>query len=128
MPLADMGGLVAQPLQDGVIVGQAVAVGVARHVVDDAVPAGVLAGDDRGAVGRAERRRMERLGEHRALVADAVDVRRLHVGMAADAELVEPEVVDQDDDEIGLALACHDAFPTPRAKHAACRNHASGRS
>ena len=33
---------------------------------------------------------------------DAVDVRRLHVGMAADAELVEPEIVDQDDDQVGF--------------------------
>ena len=116
VPLADMGGLVAQPLQDDVIVGQAMAVRVARHVVDDAVPAGVLAGDDRGAVGRAERRGVERRGEHRAFVADAVDVRRLHVGMAADAQLVEPEIVDQDDQEIGFALSCQDGFPPLRAR------------
>ena len=119
VPLADMGCLVAQPLQDAVIVGQAVAVGVARHVVDDAVAAGVLAGDDRGAVGRAERRGVEGLREHRALMADAVDMRRLHIGMAADPQLVEPEIVDQNDDEVRLLPACHDEVPP---KHPAYRN------
>jgi hypothetical protein len=54
---------------------------------------------------------VERRGEHRAFVADAVDVRRLHVGMAADPQLVEPEVVDQHDQEIGLTLLCHDGVP-----------------
>ena len=118
VPFADMGGLVAQPLQDAVIVGQAMAVGVARHVVDDAVAAGVLAGDDRGAVGRAERRGVEGRREHRALVADAVDMRRLHVGMAADPQLVEPEVVDQNDDEVRLLLPATMMFPqsTPRTE------------
>jgi hypothetical protein len=94
------------------------AVGVARHVVDDAVAAGILAGDDRGAVGRTERRGVEGRREHRALMADAVDMRRLHEGMAADPQLVEPEIVDQNDDEIRLLPACHDDFPqsTPRTE------------
>ena len=111
VPFADMGGLVAQALQDDVIVGQAVAVGVARHVIDDAVAARILAGDDRGAVGRAERRRMERRREHRALATDPVDVRRLHIGVTADAQLIEPQVVDQHDQEIGFTLLCHHLFP-----------------
>jgi hypothetical protein len=72
---------------------------------------------------------VERRGEHRALVADAIDMRRLHVGMAADPQLVEPEVVDQDDQEVGFALLCHDEIPAlESAKHAACRNEASDRS
>jgi hypothetical protein len=107
-----MGGLVAQLLQDDVIVGQAMAVRVARHIVDDAVPAGILAGQDRGAVGRAERRGMEGRGEHRAFVADPVDVRRLHEGMAADAQLVELQVVDQHDQNIRFALGRH-VLPCP---------------
>ena len=50
--------------------------------------------------------------EHRAFVADAVDVGRLHVGMAADAQLVEPEIVDQDDQEIRFAASRHVPLPS----------------
>ena len=57
--------------------------------------------------------------EHRAFVADAVDVRRLHVGMAADPQLVEPQIVDQDDEEIRLTLPLATMIPP---KHPACRN------
>ena len=100
VPLADVRRLVAERLQLEMVVGQAVARRVARHVVDDAVTARVLAGEDRGAVRRADRRGVERALEERALGGDAVDVRRLHVGMAARAELVEAQVVYQDDEEI----------------------------
>ena len=40
--------------------------------------------------------------EHRAFGRQAVDVRRLHVRVAAGAEFVVAQVVDQDDDEVGL--------------------------
>jgi hypothetical protein len=52
--------------------------------------------------------------EHRAFVADPVDVRRLHVGMAANPQLVEPEIVDQNDQEIGFALLLGHHFPRAR--------------
>ena len=44
MPFADVRGLVTQALQFEVVIGQAVAGQVAGNVVDDAVAAGVLAG------------------------------------------------------------------------------------
>jgi DNA-binding transcriptional LysR family regulator len=105
VPLADVRGPVAEPLQDPVVVRQPVAERVARDVVDHAVPARVLAGDDRGAVRRAQRRGVERVAEPGAFVADPVDVRRLHVRMTAEADLVEAQVVDQDHDQVGAAGA-----------------------
>jgi hypothetical protein len=102
VPLADVRGLVAEPLQLEVVVRQPHAGGVACDVVDDPVPARVLAGEDRCAVRRADRRRMERPRERRALVGDPVHVRGLHVRVAAGAELVEAQVVDQDDEEVGF--------------------------
>jgi hypothetical protein len=50
VPLADVRGLIAKPLQLQVIVGQAMAHRIARNVVNDSVPARVLAADDRGTV------------------------------------------------------------------------------
>src|SRR5262249_56219617 len=111
VPLADMRRLVAQALQDDMVVGQAMAVGVARHIVDDAVSAGVLAGEDRGAVGRAERRGVEGRTEERAFPTDAGDMRRLHEGMRADGKVVEPEVVDPGDDGSWVALSRPDDVP-----------------
>ncbi len=101
VPLADVRGLVAQPLQLQMVVRQPVAGRVARHVVDDAVAARVLAGHDRRAVGRAERRGVKRVEAHRALAGEPVHVWRQHVGMAARAELVEAQVVDQDHEQVG---------------------------
>ena len=111
MPLADVRRAVAALLEREVVVRQPVAHRVARHVVDDAVAAGVLAGQDRGAVRRADRRGMEGALEQRALAGEPVDVRRLHVGMAAGAELVEAQVVHQDDQEVGPPT--RHARPTP---------------
>src|SRR5687768_5330746 len=75
---------------------------VAADVVDDAVARGVLAGEDRGPVGRAKRRSVEGIRETRALGGEAVDVRRLHVRMPGGAGLVEAQVVDEDDNQIRL--------------------------
>jgi hypothetical protein len=101
VPLAHVRGLVTEPLQLHVIVRQAVARRVARHVVDDAVAARVLAGHDRRAVGRAERRGVERVEAPRALAGEPVHVGRQHVRMPARPELVEAQVVDQDDEQVG---------------------------
>ncbi len=103
VPLADVRGLVAQRLQIEMVVGQAMAGRVARHVVDDAVPARVLAGEDGRTVRRADGRGVKGPLEERTLTGDAVGVRRLHVGMAARAELVEAEVVDENEEDIGPA-------------------------
>ena len=51
---------------------------------------------------------MEGVGEHAALLRDAVDVRGLHVRMPGYAGLVEAQVIDQDHDEIGFL--CHFRF------------------
>jgi hypothetical protein len=57
---------------------------------------------------------MEGRCETHALQADTIDVRRLHEGMAADAELVEAQIVDQDDQDIRFAPVCHSASPAAR--------------
>jgi hypothetical protein len=102
VPLADVRGLVAQFLQFDVIVGQPVTHRAARDIVDDAVPARILTGHDRRAIGRADRRGMEGPLEQRTLERQPIDVRRLHVWVAARAELVVAQVVDQDDEEVRL--------------------------
>ncbi len=88
VPLADVRGLVPEPLQFKVVVRQAMAHRIARDVVDDAVPAGVLPTDDRGAIRRADRRRVKRALEDGTLAREPIDVRRLHVRMTTGAELV----------------------------------------
>ena len=93
---------VAELLQFEVVVGQPMAHRVARDVVDDAVAAGVLAGEDRGAIRRAQRRGVERPSAERAFVRDPIDVRRFHVRMTARAEFVEAQVVDQNHQQIRL--------------------------
>jgi hypothetical protein len=102
VPLADVRRLVAERLQRDVVVVQAMARDVAPDVVDDAVARGVLASQDRGAVRRAQRRRVEGILEHRALVSEAVDVGRFHVRMTRGAGFVEAQVVDQDHDQVGF--------------------------
>jgi hypothetical protein len=101
VPLAHVRGLVTQALELEVVVGQPVAGRVARHVVDDAVAARVLAGDDGRAIWRAERRGVKRPEAHCAFAGEAVHVWRLHVRMPARAELVEAQVVDQDHEQVG---------------------------
>jgi hypothetical protein len=105
MPLADVRGQVAELLQLDVVIRQPVAHRVARHVVDDAVTTCVLAGHDRSAVRRADRRGVESSLEKHAFGSQPVDVRRLHVGVAARAELIVAQVIHQDDEEIGLSHA-----------------------
>ena len=122
VPLSDVRGQVAGLLQFEVIVRQPMAHRVARHVVDDPVAARVLAGQDRGAVRRADRRGVEGAIEEHAFGGQPVNVRRLHVGVAACAELVVAQVVDQYDEEIGpsharkgsLSFGCNSTMPTWR--------------
>ena len=81
--------------------------GIAPDVIDDSMAAGILAGEDRGPIGRAQRRGMEGVGKQRAFMCQAVNMRGLHVRMAAGAEFVEAQVIDQDHDQVGTQ--CHDA-------------------
>lgn len=94
MPLADVCGVVAEPLQAQVVVGQTMAMSITRDVIDDAMAARVLAGRDRRTIGRAQRGRMEGVDEIGTLASDAIDMRSLHVRMAAHAHLVEAQIVD----------------------------------
>ena len=102
VPLADVCGLVPEPLQLEVVVRQAMAHRIARDVVDDAVPAGVLATDNRSAVRRTDRRRVKCALEDRAFAREPIDVRRLHVRMTTGAKLVVAQIVNQNDEKIGL--------------------------
>jgi hypothetical protein len=65
-------------------------------VVDDAVVASFLAGEDVGATRRAQRRDREEILELRALARDAIKMGRARERMARGAEIVEAEVVDHD--------------------------------
>ena len=114
VPLPDMRGFVSEPLQLEVVVRQAVAGRVARHVVDDAVPARILSGEDRRPVGRADRRGVKRPVEQGPFARDAVHVRGFHVRVPARAELVVAQVVDQDDEEVGLPLHPHTGSVRPQ--------------
>ena len=102
VPLTQMRGFVAELLQFEVVIRNAMTRRVARDVVDNAVAAGVLPGKYRRAVGRANRRGVKRTVEHHALVRDAVDVRRFHIRVAACAEFVVAQIVDEDNQEIGF--------------------------
>src|SRR5258708_40236680 len=83
------------------------AVGGECDIVDDGVGGGIWDGKDGGACGPEERRGMEGGRKHRPFVADAIDVRRLHIGVAANPQFVEPQIVDQDDQKIRSALRRH---------------------
>src|SRR5262249_31235808 len=63
--------------------------------------AGILAGENRGPIGRTQRCRVKGVGKQRALMRQAVNVRGLHVWMTTGTEFVEAQVVDQDHDQVG---------------------------
>ena len=73
---------------------------VLGEVVGDAVLVRVEAAQERRPARRAQRRRAERVPEVHALASDAIDVRRLDVGMSGVAERVPPEVVEQDEEDV----------------------------
>jgi len=73
---------------------------VAGDIVDDPVPGRVLARQNARAIGRAQRNRVERIDEHRPLGGQPIDVRRLDIGMPCRAELIPPEIIDDDNDDV----------------------------
>ncbi len=90
--LADVGGRVAGLLQH---FGKAVHRGREfGEVVGHAVLVGVDAAQQRRPARRAQRRRAEGVRETHALVRDAIDLRRLDVGVPGVAERVRPEIVE----------------------------------
>jgi hypothetical protein len=103
VPLPDERGLVARLVHRRRERLQLVAPGAAVGVVDDPVGMGIPARQEAGPAGGARRGDHERVAEPRALARDAVDGGCLQVGKRPAAQLVPPEVVDQDDDEVGRA-------------------------
>ena len=100
VPLADHGGLVAGALE---FLGDVIALGVERLFEGvDAVLVAVLAGEDGGAAGRADRVGAEAVGEAHAAVGDAVDVRRLVDAAAVGGDGVGGVVVGHDEEDVGL--------------------------
>ena len=101
VPLADHGGLVAGALQ---FLGDVIALRVERLVEGvDAVLVAVLAGEDRGAAGRADGVGAEAVGEAHAAVGDAVDVRRLVDAAAVGGDGVGGVIVGHDEEDVGRA-------------------------
>ncbi len=99
VPLADHGGLIAGALQ---FLGDVVALGIERFVQRvDAVLVAVLAGEDRGAAGRADGVGAEAIGEAHAAVGDAVDVRRLVDAAAVGGDGVGGVIVRHDVEDVG---------------------------
>ncbi len=101
VPLADERGLVAGALQQQRKGREAMAGGRSIGVVDDAVRAGVLPGQEAGTRRRAQRRGDETVPEQRPFAREPIDIRRLHHRMAGGAKLVPPQVVHEDEDDVG---------------------------
>ena len=99
VPFADHGGLVAGALQ---FLGDVIALGVERIFEGvDAVLVAVLAGENRGAAGRADGIGAEAVGEANAAVGDAVDVRRLIDAAAVGGDGVGGVIVRHDVENVG---------------------------
>ena len=100
VPFADEGGFVAGVVEEAGPGGEAVAGGAAIDVVGDLVGVRVEAGEEGGAAGGAERGDGEGVLEHGAFAGETVYAGGLCEGVAAAAELVPAEVVDQDEDDV----------------------------
>ena len=80
--------------------------GAWRHrvdVVDDAMPMGVLARENRRAAGRAQRRRDERVPHLHAALRERVEMWRLNPRMPHVAERVVPQIVHEHEDDVLVA-------------------------
>ena len=103
VPLAEERRLVAGSLQ---LLGkglQPVTGPGARDVVDNAVAGRELTGEDRRTVRRAEWHGVKRIREHRPFRRQPIDVRSLEVRVASDTQLVPPQVVHDDHDDVGTS-------------------------
>jgi len=101
VPFADEGGFVAGVVQEAGPSGEAVTGGAAIDVVGDLIGVRVEAGEEGGAAGGAEGSDGEGVLEHGAFAGEAVDVWSLGEGMAAAAEFVPAQIIDQDEDDVG---------------------------
>ena len=105
MPLADKSGFVAGLTQQQRKGHQPVTGGGAINVVGNPVGVRILAGEKAGARRRAERSGHKRVAEHRSFFADPVDVGRLDKWMTGNTQLVPPQVVNQDEHDVGPRVA-----------------------
>ena len=98
VPFSDEGGLVASLTEspgEG-IKRMADDVDPQPVVIRDQVFVGILTCQEARSTGRAKRARHEELGEARTLVGEAINVRRLQVGIARDAEPVGALIIGDD--------------------------------
>ena len=93
VPLAEERRAIAGALQRRGEDGKAIA--APRGVVDDAVRMRVLARQETGAAGGAERRRRKRVCESDSLAGQPIDLRRFDERVTGGAEIVPPHVVDE---------------------------------
>ena len=107
MVLAELAGRVALRLEQlgerRVLLGQPF-LGARQADLEQAGAEAGLAGDERGAPGGAGLLRVM-VGEDRAFLGDAVDVRRAvaHHAAVVGADVPQPDVVAEDDEDVGLA-------------------------
>jgi hypothetical protein len=74
-------------------------------VVDDPMPMGILASENRRAARRAQSRRDERIPHLHAAFRKRVEVRRLNPRMPHVTECVVPQIVDKDEDDVAWLRA-----------------------
>ena len=108
VPLADKAGVVAGRMERPRKRGQRVAARAAVSVVEDTVVARFLAGEDVGAARGTERRDGEEILELRALARDAIKMGRARERVAGGAEIVETQIVDDHEQDVGPGLGGED--------------------
>lgn len=101
MPFAEEGGGVAVVVEEAGPGFERVALAGTVGVVGDSVLEGILTGEECGAAGGAEGCGDEGVFEAGAFAGKAVGIGGLGEGMAGAAELVEAEIVDEDEDDVG---------------------------
>src|SRR4051812_31970387 len=100
MPFADERRFVAGVVQEPRPGDQRMAFATTIDIVNDAVRVRIKAGQKAAPTRRAKRRRSERIAEHRPFLRQAINIRRLDERMADAAQLIEPQIVHQDEDDI----------------------------
>src|SRR5262245_41106392 len=101
VPFANEGSFVAGVVQQAWPGDHGVALRAAIDVVVNAIGVDILTRHKAGSAGRAERRGGESVLEDGPLFGQAVDVGRLHERMTGAAELVEPQIIHEDEDDVG---------------------------
>jgi hypothetical protein len=82
------------------------ALATAIRIVDDPVIVSVLAREQTRPNRRAEGRRAEGVAEPHALMSNPVDTGCSHKGVARARDLIPPQIVNEDDQDVRLLLLC----------------------